>query len=259
MVVLATIAAGVGWAIAHLSASFPYAWSLELLVVTGLLSQRRLCRGVSATARAIAEDGLDSARRSLVAQGGREVADLDLHGVARGAIEEAAVTFVRGIVAPVFWYLLLGLPGLISTATVSALRRAAGGTPGSEFGAAARRLDTALNFVPARLAAVFFALAAAFVPSAHPWSATKTMARDANKAPSANDGWPVAALAGALGVSLGGPRRFGEGASSHAWIGTGRARASAHDVRRAIHVIVLACLIQLGLVAGLALAERTFG
>ena len=115
------------------------------------------------------------------------------------------------------------------------------------FGLAAARLDDILSAVPARLAGLIIAAAALFVPRANPVRALGTMWRDAGRHESLNAGWPVGAMAGALGLALAGP---GAGAGkAGAWIGKGRARATGSDVARGLYLFVVACLIDAGIVA----------
>jgi adenosylcobinamide-phosphate synthase len=144
----------------------------------------------------------------------------------------------------VFWYLLLGLPGVLAFKAISTMDSMIGHmTPRHQaFGRVAARLDTAANFIPARLSAVILALAAACVPRGHPLAALVTAARDGHKHRSVNAGYPEAAAAGALDLALGGPRRYGGETIDDPWLGDGRAQASIADIRRALLLYVAACL-----------------
>ena len=108
------------------------------------------------------------------------------------------------------------------------------------------------NYIPARLAALTIAFAALGVREASPWAALKATWRDAGKHRSVNAGWPEAAMAGALGLAIAGPRRYGERVVKDAWMGDGRARCTAHDIRRSLTLLVAACLITFALVAAIA-------
>jgi adenosylcobinamide-phosphate synthase len=123
-----------------------------------------------------------------------------------------------------------------------------------QFGKAAARLDDALNYLPARLAGLIIAAAALFAPGARPLKALRAMWEDAGKHRSVNAGWPEAAMAGALDLALAGPRRYPELVVNDPWIGGGRARATHHDIRRALHLYAIACLIDAGLVAAVLAA-----
>ncbi len=184
---------------------------------------------------------------------GRDPESLDAHGVARAAIESLAENFSDGVVAPVFWYLLLGLPGLFAYKMASTLDSMIGHrTPHYQsFGWAAARLDDVLNLVPARLSGLLIAAAAVFTRGSRPDRALLIMLRDARKHRSPNAGWPEGAMAGALGLALAGPRRYAEGLVADPWVGEGTARAVAGDIARALRLYTLACLVQGGLVLGL--------
>ncbi len=259
VVVLAGLGAAAGWAIARGARAVPFGWIAELVVVVTLLAQRSLYRHVSAVARALDDGGPEAGRRAVAHIVGRNPHTLDAHGVARGAIESCAENLADGVIAPVFWYVLLGLPGLVAYKMINTLDSMIGHRSPRyrAFGGAAARLDDAISYVPARLTALLIALAALFVPEARPFGALRTMVRDARKHRSLNAGWPEAAMAGALGLALAGPRRYAEIVVKDAWIGDGRARATSGDIRRALYVFGIACLIDLGAVAALAIAGRT--
>lgn len=120
------------------------------------------------------------------------------------------------------------------------------------FGMTAARLDDVLNIIPARLTGLFLVLAAFFTPTAHPLHALKTMLRDAGKHRSPNAGWSEAAMAGALGLALAGPRRYSNKVIRDAWMGDGTARAQVQDIEKALYMYVVALLINTGWVAAIA-------
>jgi adenosylcobinamide-phosphate synthase len=185
----------------------------------------------------------------------RHLDSLDLHGVVRVAIEAGARLLDQRVVAPLFWYALLGLPGAFVWTAADALDEAIGHPDPrhAQFGAAAAHLDDALNFLPARLSAALLTLAALFVPGAAARRAWATVRTGARLHPSRNGGWPVAAVAGALDLSLAGPRRQGDTVAREPWIGAGRARAMPTDLRRARVLIAVAGLLAAGLVVVLGL------
>jgi adenosylcobinamide-phosphate synthase len=182
---------------------------------------------------------------------GRDPQSLDRHGVARAAIESLAENFADAVVAPVFWAVLLGLPGLMAYKAVNTLDSMVGyrNDRYRDFGWASARLDDLLTLVPARLAGLMIVAAALVAPGARPGRAAATLWREHDRHPSPNSGWSEAAMAGALGLALGGPRRYPGGVVEESWIGGGRARAEAADIDRALVVFVAACLINAGLVA----------
>ncbi len=255
---LAGASAAMGWAVVAIARAVPFGWLAELVLVTSLVAQRSLYRHVVAVARGLDEGGLEQGRRAVAHIVGRDPGALDEHGVARGAIESCAENFADGVIAPVFWYVLLGLPGLLAYKMVNTLDSVIGyrSPRYRAFGAVAARLDDALSFLPARLSGLLIALAAVFVPWASPLRAVRTMLRDGRKHRSLNAGWPEAAMAGALGLALAGPRRYAERVVDDAWMGDGRARATPADIRRSLYVFAVACLIDVGLVAALAVARQ---
>ena len=123
------------------------------------------------------------------------------------------------------------------------------------FGFTAVRLARVLDLIPARLAGLFVVLAAAFVPTASPVAAFKAMLRDGTKHRHAKAGWPQAAIAGALGLALAGPRPAGDAP----WLGDGRASATERDVSRALYLYAVACLINAMWVAALVLVRLDIG
>lgn len=248
--------AGVSW----ISANVLYGWALELFLLVTLLAQRELFDRVRAVGLALRDEGLDAGRREVAQIVGRDPLRLDAHGVARAAVESLAENFSDGVVAPVFWYLLFGPPGLFVYKTVNTLDSMVGHrTQRHEaFGMAAARFDDLLNFVPARLSSLLLALAAVATPTAAPFRALGVAVRDAGKHRSVNAGWPEAALAGALGLALAGPRHYRERTVSDPWINEkGKARVTPMDIRRALYLFVIACLINLLAVTGLWVVVQT--
>jgi adenosylcobinamide-phosphate synthase len=187
---------------------------------------------------------------------GRDPMNLDEHGVARAAIESLAENFSDGVVAPIFWYLLLGLPGLFAYKMANTLDSMIGHrTPRyRSFGWAAARLDDVLNAAPALASGLLLAAAAVFAKNGRPAHAVAIMLRDGRKHHSPNAGWPEGAMAGALGLALAGPRRYPEGLVADPWLGDGSARAGSADIIRALEVYRLACLVEAGLLLGTWLA-----
>ncbi|HJU16520.1 MAG TPA: adenosylcobinamide-phosphate synthase CbiB, partial [Stellaceae bacterium] len=209
-----------------------------------------------AVARALGRGGLAAGRQAVRHIVGRDPQRLDRHGVARAAIESLAENFSDGVVAPVFWYLLLGLPGLFAYKAANTLDSMIGhkGPRYRAFGWAAARFDDLMNFVPARISGLLLAAAALFAKNVRPDRAIVVMLRDARKHRSLNAGWPEGAMAGALGLALAGPRHYVDGVVADPWIGEGRARAAVPDILRALALYRLACLFEGGLLIGAWLA-----
>ena len=242
--VAAVVGAGVaaGWSIDRfLVERWTHGWVLEAVIASTLLA----FRGLHDHAGAVA-DGLDrslAAGREAVSHiVGRDPASLDGAGVARGAIESIAENFSDGAVAPLFWYALAGLPGLFAYKAVNTLDSMIGHRTERyrHFGAAAARLDDLVNWLPARLAGLYFVAAAFLLPGANGGGAWRVMLRDAGRHRSPNAGWQEAAVAGALGFALAGPRRYRHETVDDAWMGDGRDRLDAGDIRRSLHLYITA-------------------
>jgi adenosylcobinamide-phosphate synthase len=176
---------------------------------------------------------------------GRDTDKNDSHAVARAVIEASAARFASRAVGPAFWYLALGLPGLLVHAVADAVSADIGRADrSSAFALAVHRFAEAFNAIPARLATPFLVFAALATPRASAGHALKVVWRDRGNYPGFNDGWPVATAAGALGVALGPPGN---------WLGgDGRARAAAPDVSRARYLIAVAGLMLAAPIAALA-------
>ncbi|MDJ0949516.1 MAG: cobalamin biosynthesis protein [Alphaproteobacteria bacterium] len=257
LVVLVIALAGVlGWMLDTLFGRIPYGWVAEVALLVMLIAQRGVFDRTGRISRALKADRVAEARAEVRALVGRDADALDSYGVARAAIEACADTFAKSVVGPAFWYVLLGLPGLLMYVSVKSMDREIGfrSPRHAAFGLAAARIDDAAGYIPARIAGVLLSLAAAAVPTANPAAAIRAILRDAGKHPSPNDGWPEGALAGALDLALAGPRSYGGRKIDEPWLGTGRARTTAADVTRARYLFAVACLLHAGMIGGLALA-----
>jgi adenosylcobinamide-phosphate synthase len=225
-----------------------------------LLAGRSLEEHVAAVGEGLAR-GLAEGRERVSHIVGRNPAALDRAGVARAAIESLAENFSDGAVAPALWFALLGLPGaVLYKATNTADSMLGHRTPRHEaFGFAAARLDDLLNLPAARLSALLLVLAAVLQPGADARAAWHAMRRDARRHRSPNAGWPEAAMAGALGLRLAGPRLYGDMLVADASMGDGRSDADETDIARALALYRTARLMELGLIAAtgcLALIAR---
>jgi adenosylcobinamide-phosphate synthase len=241
--ILLVAAALAGYLLDRLCRLTHFGWLIELVVITVLVAQRSLFDRVHAVAIALTEKGLYGGREEIRHIVGRNPMSLDEYGIARAGIESLAENFSDGVIAPVFWTLIFGLPGLFVYKTANTLDSMIGylSPRHRSFGWAAARLDDALNLIPARVSGVLIAVAAALAPHAQGLASIRTMLRDAGKHRSPNAGWPEAAIAGALGLALAGPRRYAERVVDDPWIGEGRARAVPVDMHRALLIYVIAC------------------
>jgi adenosylcobinamide-phosphate synthase len=205
--------------------------ALGALLAWPFLAARSLHDHVAPVAGALDSGDLIAARAEVAKIVGRDPSALDRGGVARAALESLAENASDGVVAPLFWGALLGLPGLVAYKAVNTLDSMIGHrTPRHEaFGRFAARLDDLLNWVPARLTG--FALALASGRAERPIA---VMRRDAPGHRSPNAGWPEAAMAGALGVRLSGPRIYADRVSPEPWLNGEAPDPDAGDLRRGL-------------------------
>jgi adenosylcobinamide-phosphate synthase len=214
----------------------PFGLMLTALAASSLIAQRSLHRHVANVAAALEADDLAASRTAVSHIVGRDTAELDEAGVARAAIESLAENFSDGVVAPVFWLAIAGLPGGAVYKAVNTADSMIGHRDEryEAFGWAAARLDDLLNLPASRLAAL--ALIAAAAPRADTSAAQAwySVWVDAPRHRSPNAGYPEAAMAGALGLSLGGPRVYDGERVEDAPMGGGRWTANAADIRRAL-------------------------
>ncbi len=237
-------AAVVGWALSLLG------WLPVLLLAFLLIAQRGLHDHVAAVATGL-QSGLEQGREAVSHIAGRDPAALDAHGVARAGIESLAENFSDSVVAPAFWFLLLGLPGLCAFKAINTLDSMIGHRTARHdaFGFWSARADDVACFLPARISALLLMGAAFCFRRTSPLSAWRTVLNDAHRHRSPNAGWPEAAMAGALGLALAGPRRYGGKTIADAWMGRGRSRATPEDVRRALRLFIAACALHACLLA----------
>lgn len=208
MAALGLAAMTLGWLI-HIIPDFGI---LEIIAAAILLAQKSLVDHV----RAVADElrlSLASGRRAVSMIVGRDTATLDEPAVARAAIESAAENLSDGVIAPAFWFLIGGLPGLMLYKITNTADSMIGHrTPRhEEFGWAAARFDDLLNLIPARLTALLLAVS-------HGWADPRPILRDAPLHRSPNAGWPEAAMAVILNVALSGPRAYHGEMRDYPWV-----------------------------------------
>ena len=225
------------------------------LIASIFIAQRSLYQHVAGVRSAFAEGGLAGARKAVARIVGRDPEQLDEAGVCRAAIESCAENFSDGVVAPVFWLALLGLPGLIAYKTINTADSMIGHRTEryKSYGWAAARLDDLVNLVPARLSALLLASAAPIAGGTIS-NSLKVVKRDASKHRSPNAGWPESAMAGALGVALAGPRRYATHVVEDPFLNAeATSPAVPDDIGRALDLYTAACVIEAAGYAALAL------
>ncbi|WP_332719611.1 adenosylcobinamide-phosphate synthase CbiB [Pelagibacterium mangrovi] len=246
IVVLSVLIAALG--IQALLRAVPFGWAVEVVLASSLIAQKGLRDAVIAVARALRDEGIAGARRAVSHIVGRDTSELDEAGVSRAAIETLAENASDGVIAPLFYLALFGLPGAAVYKAINTADSMIGHrTERHEaFGWAAAKLDDLVNWVPARLTAGLFVLAARSMPGADSDAAWAAAKRDAAEHASPNAGWPEAAMAGALGFGLGGPRAYGGETVDLPTMGDGRRELVAEDIAVAIGLFDRAMMIALG-------------
>lgn len=219
----------------------------EVALMAYLLPMRASFSPILKLRRLLHEKKDASAGQLAASLGNREEESRDTHGAIRIGIEYLALQFATRIVAPVFWYLLLGLPGLLFVTALSSMRQLFGRD--AAFGSATVRSDALLQWPSARIAALLIALAAAFSPGCIHSRALKGAAAGG----ASNRGTVLGAAAGALGITLAGPRSVPGGSTKDAWIDFGSARAIPADLTRALYLHALAAGLLLLLITALNL------
>ncbi len=249
LAILLAVSVGAGWAVQYAALTIlPGFIAIPLLAILAstLIASRSLWQHVAAVANGLRDGGLAGGRRAVSMIVGRNPEALDEPGIIRAAIESLAENFSDGIVAPVLWCAAFGLPGIVFYKTVNTADSMIGHrTPKHEaFGWASARLDDVINLPASRLSALWLILAAT-LHRADAKGAIRAIWRDAGRHRSPNAGWPEAAMAGALGLRLNGPRIYGTTIVDDGWMGDGRADATQTDLRSALTLYRTACGLQI--------------
>jgi adenosylcobinamide-phosphate synthase len=230
------LAAATAFAVERALFLLPFGTIAVGLLASTLLAQRSLHDHVARVACALDDDGLDAARAAVTHIVGRDPDALDEAGVARAAIESLAENFSDGVVAPVFWTALGGLAAGMAYKTINTADSMLGHRTKrlAAFGWAAARLDDLVNLPASRLTCLLLVAAAGLTPSASAAGSLRAVRRDARRHRSPNAGYPEAAMAGALGLALAGPRIYAGTLVDDAVMGDGRRDATAADIRAAL-------------------------
>jgi len=236
MTIVAGSAAAVGYAIQTSARQLPFGILIVVLIATVGLAQRSLYTHVRDVLLPLAHGDLPAAREAVSKIVGRDTTQLTSSGVAAAAIESLAESFNDGIVAPAFWLAIGGLPGLFAYKALNTADSLIGHREPRwrSFGWAAARADDLANLIPARLAGLLIVLAGS--------GGLRVMWRDAPRHASPNAGWPEAAMAGALGVELGGAATYEGVKHERPLFRTGRRPESA-DLGRALQIYLEACAL----------------
>ncbi len=262
LAVLATVvalAAALAFAVERMFLLLPFGTIAVGLLASTLLAQRSLHDHVARVACALDHEDLEGSRAAVAHIVGRDPDSLDEGGVARAAIESLAENFSDGVVAPVFWTALGGLAAGAAYKAINTADSMLGHRTERlvAFGWAAARLDDLVNLPASRLTALLLVAAAGVTPGASAAASFRAVRRDAHRHRSPNAGYPEAAMAGALGLALAGPRIYAGTLIDDAVMGDGRRDATAADIRAALALYRRAdalLIALLGVVAGVLIA-----
>ena len=205
---------------------------VELVFVSFLLKERTEINHLPPLAKHIKQKTLEQAPKIIGEIIDRDSDKLDQYGVARVAIEKATVQLCWAFIAPAFWYLVAGLPGMLIYFTIEIVNRSLAGPPpcGKEFGWASMQVNRIVTFIPARITGLLIVFSAHFLCSRGKQSFA-ILWRDSGKHPSPDLGWSIAAMAGALGVALAGPRVYQHKIKRDPWINAeGRLEVGEEDI-----------------------------
>ncbi|UTW55932.1 adenosylcobinamide-phosphate synthase CbiB [Kordiimonas sp. SCSIO 12610] len=211
------------------------------LLASSLIAVTSLLEHVQRVQMPIMLDDLETARTEVSKIVGRDTSELDKNGVIRAAIESLAENFSDGVVAPIFWFVIFGFPGLVFYKAVNTADSLIGHENDRyrDFGYFAAKTDDVVNYIPARLTGLLLSLAALTDGIAKMRAGIRIMLRDADKHASPNAGWPEAAMAGILDIKLGGPRRYKGEVVDGAWFGDEQERDTmmASDITRGLDIV----------------------
>lgn len=260
ILVIVVFALGAGLLVDRLAAGLDIVGFVSIVLLALALGQRRLLGPVTRASIFLSIGQAHEASAALAPVMGRDTRPLDPHGLARAAIEATAERQAFGVVAPVCWFIVFGLPGLFVQRAVDTADQLIGFRTmrHAAFGLVTARLNDGLGLVPALIAAILTIVAAVFVPRGKPLAAFAALVRDPWRAPGRAALWPEASYAGALGLALGGPRHYGTNETFAPWVNAnGRARAEATDMRRALYLFMLSSLLLAGLAALIGMAAAS--
>ena len=233
----------------------PGGWLINALIATAFIAQKSMRDHVQDVDHALSSS-IAAARISVAKIVGRDTTQLDESGIAKAALESLAENTADGIVAPVFWYALLGLPGIVAYKAINTADSMIGHKSDRHlfFGFCAAKLDDLVNLPASRLTALLFAAAAAFTSTDSAKQSLHSAWNDATKHKSPNAGWPEAAMAGALGLKFGGPRAYEDGIVDLPWMGNGRETMARTDIAAGLALYDKSLWIMFAVLALLAIA-----
>jgi adenosylcobinamide-phosphate synthase len=234
--VILFICGAFGWGIAWLSQTLPFAWILETILLIILINPRSIHHTVRQIETALRDHGLEVARQNIALITNQASGKIDRFGVARIAIEFLATSLTLSITAPIFWYILIGFPGLMLYQAVVTMDKKLGQQTKKyqNFGFASAKLKDIFIALPAQLSGLMTLIASFFIPTSRTVDVLTTILKDAHKCQNYNLGVSISAFAGALNIALSGPKQFTQAKQNSPWIGSGTAQATHKDIRRGL-------------------------
>ena len=219
---------GIALLITHIASNIltdPWDDIITILIASIFLAYHSLLDHVGAVEKALLSGNLEGARKAVARIVGRDTHRLNPDGISRAAIESLAENFSDGVIAPAFWFLLGGLPGLVAYKLTNTADSIIGHRTErfQDFGWAAARFDDLLNFIPARITTLLLGLGGLFSGKGDIRRGLSVGSQYSPYHASPNAGWPEATMAGLLDIKLGGPRHYTDGKhKDNAWLGNGR-------------------------------------
>jgi adenosylcobinamide-phosphate synthase len=243
------------WIIQSITSHLPFPIIWQALIATPFLAQKSMREHVQAVDRGLSTSLADG-RKAVAMIVGRDTGNLGESDITRAALESLAENTADGIVAPLFWFAVAGLPGIVAYKVINTADSMIGhlSTHHRHFGFFAAKLDDLVNLPASRLTGLFFASAAFLKSKSAAQQSLTSMWQDASKHRSPNAGWPEAAMAGALGVKFGGPRTYEGEWVDLAWMGDGREELKRTDIASGLKLYDHALWIMTATLAALAVA-----
>lgn len=225
----------------------------EITLLALFLPQRFIFDETKHVYTLLKDRNLRDARKAVARFSLQDAHNLDDHSLIRASMEYLATGFADRVLSPILWYILLGLPGFIASriATEAAHLLGYASRRHRAYGKTPVNLDRVMNAIPAKIAGCMLVLGTCFVPKAHPLLAWKTLRRAASSIHPPRKGQPIAAAAGALGLSLAGPHSVQGFLVQDGWAGTGSAKATLTDFKKMLLLYMIACLLNLAVIATL--------
>lgn len=257
LLALLVIALFVGFLLQTLLLSLGFPGQIGVALVGSMfLAQKSLYEHVARVYLPLSQGNLANARYAVSMIVGRDPDKLDEAGIARAAIESTAENYSDGIIAPLFWFVLLGLPGLLAYKAINTADSMIGHKNDRyfHFGWASARLDDMANWIPARLTMLILLLAPASQLTGSRKETILVVVKDATKHRSPNAGWPEATMAGRLGISLSGPRIYDDKVTDEPYVNeNGLKIIGAKEIKNALDLYRNSCVMVVSGIAVLAI------